>query len=135
MLKESKKEKGEILFGNLCFRKGVNVTVRRGVKWHGAEGIYKARASDPKIKGDTEIIVIGTDIHRLTEIPAASLRWEHDPDCISYDGLLKAMRRAYGDEFSPLEYVTVIFFILRDEVKKNVEKMKKELEKNKGQKK
>jgi len=122
MKRKSNQKKRELLFGTYAFRKGINVTVRRGLKWFGASGVYKAKPTDERIKDSTDIIILGTDIYKCSEMPAITLRWEHDPKCCCFDGLVDAMREAYGDDFNIFEYVTVIYFVLRSEFKEEEKK-------------
>lgn len=104
----------EILFGDFVFREKTNVTVRKGVKWHGAEGEYMARPTkreDPLDEPTIKIVILDTEIHRFRDLPARVLDKEHDERACTYSGLLKGMREAYGESFHEDEYVTVVYFM------------------------
>jgi len=109
-------ENREILFGDFVFRKGINVTVRKGVKWHGAEGEFAARPTKKEGLSDKRkalIVISQTAIHHFRNLPAKVIDLEHDRRARTYSGLLKGMREAYGEDFSENEYVTVVFFKVR----------------------
>lgn len=86
-----------IFFDTMKFRKGVNVTVRRGKKW---------MQKDP-----INIDVVGK---RLMQFKCLSLSPEeiknlHDSDINNYEQLLELMQKLY-DDFCEDEEVTVIWF-------------------------
>lgn len=110
--KKSNIEKKEILFGDFVFRKGINVTVRKGVKWHGAKGAFMARPTKKESyeKAVVEIGILETAIYLFRDLKAKVIDFEHDRRARTYSGLLKGMREAYGEDFSENEYVTVVFF-------------------------
>ena len=108
-------EKREILFGDFVFRKGINVTVRKGLKWYGVSGTFTARPTKRELligedKREAEIVILETAIYRFRDLKAKVIDLEHDRRARTYSGLLKGMREAYGEDFSENEYVTVVFF-------------------------
>ena len=110
-------EKREILFGDFVFRKGINVTVRKGTKWYGVSGTFTARPTRKEScrarSKEAEIVISQTAIHLFRSLPAKVIDLEHDRRARTYSGLLKGMREAYGEDFSESEYVTVVFFKVR----------------------
>lgn len=113
MLRESRKGENEILFGDFVFRTDVepNVTIRRGVKWHGAHGEYIARPSDENDNRQQKIKIIATEIYHFCDLPARVIEHEHIEECMSYNNLLLAMEHAY-DDFDVRQYVTAVYFYL-----------------------
>jgi len=116
MDKSSNKDKKEILFGDFVFRKDIepNVTICRGVKWHGAHGDYVAKPSDNGDKRQQKIRIIATDIYHFCDLPARVIAFEHIKECMDYNNLLLAMEKAY-DDFDVREYVTAVYFYLVEE--------------------
>lgn len=110
-LEKSKMENKEILFGAFEFHEGLNVTVRRGLKWHNMLGMYIAKSSSIGDKGAKRIKILETAIYRFKDLPAKVLSYEHQSECQTYAGLFDAMVNAYGKDFSENEYVVVIYFI------------------------
>jgi len=104
----------KILFGDFVFRKGINVTVRKGLKWHGVSGAFTARPTRKEScrarSKEAEIVILETAIYRFRDLKAKVIDLEHDRRARTYSGLLKGMREAYGEDFSENEYVTVVFF-------------------------
>jgi hypothetical protein len=101
-------------FENPIFHRGVNITVRLGMKWMEALNI-----------GDTiSLIKPGervTAVSRVGEVtglacipfnfmPAEWLRFEHNPNCQTLSGLLDTLHNIYGS-FGAFAPVTIIFFI------------------------
>lgn len=108
-----------IKFGNPVFRPGINLTVRKGKKWLGAElrgyghmprGRYEIMGPDEIIDGEIE--VLETRVRPFNYLVGAFgiLSFEHDPDCHNFAGLLTDMRRAYGETFTKKDEVTLVFF-------------------------
>jgi hypothetical protein len=98
-------------FINPVYHQGLNVTVRRGIKWYD-----KAKIGDkvwinqtgnncPEIDG----IIVGLKYEQFLYLRKDELAFEHDPDCKDISGLRKAMIRAYPD-FTDDEDVTVLSF-------------------------
>ena len=107
----------EILrFNNPVFKPGLNCTMRRGYAW--AERIGKAPAQSllPVDIQDSEgnHVCFGKckyyHICKFCDIKAQWLESQHDPKCRTYNGLRDAMIMAYGDNFSEIEYITVVWF-------------------------
>jgi len=102
----------DLLFINPELRPGYNVTVRKGPKWHGRDNsdinIYKTDDLYRRrliAKGK----IIRTSLKRFGEITEQDLIWEHDPECMTIEGLTKAMERAYtnikrGDVITIVEF-------------------------------
>ena len=104
-----------LLFKNPVLRKGLNVTIRKGNKWMketeiedelniyetGNEGLHQRLAHGK---------IIGKALIPYLLIPEHWLGFEHDSSCENLQGLLKAMKTAYGETFSSEEYVTVVIF-------------------------
>lgn len=90
-----------LLFSNSVFRSGMNVTVRRGVKWSGT----------PKadIFGHG-VVNLRTKILRFMDIEESDIELENDPGCSTLDGLFDGMRTVYGPDFDPREIITLVYF-------------------------
>lgn len=86
-------------FENPTFKKGLNLTVRRGRKW------YKQKADNVKI--------IGTICLPFTQITTGMLKWEHDKKCRTTLGLYIQLKRLYPD-FKSSDEVTLVYFYLTD---------------------
>lgn len=105
----------KLLFKNPVFYLGkVNTTVRLGDKWLNA---VKVGDELEVYETGRETVVIGRAVvenvsyfDHFGGVPINVLRLEHDPECHSYEGLVKAMVRAYGPEFNENNPVTVVFF-------------------------
>lgn len=108
-------------FGNLVFRDGLNITVRRGDKWMGAQGGHVAvDQNNPKsYRGIFLIDTIYIPFQELNEFQLyhGLLRFEHDMACTNWSQLYQVMLKMYGpttsttnDGFKREDYVTVVFF-------------------------
>ena len=88
-----------LYFNTKEFRKGKNLTVRRGTRWHGRKA--------------SNFNILNSEVIRFRNLKDAShkkvLKYEHDPKCRNYDGLLAEMKRIYKG-FSANENVTLVFF-------------------------
>ena len=104
-------------FLNPVFNKGVNLTVRNGIKW-----AYKVAPDDIlllKKTGCDEVVararVFGAymteDFTNNPEMPETWLALEHDPECRTIEGLTAAMDRAYG-KGNWGEKVVAVFFLV-----------------------
>lgn len=100
----------ELLFLNPELKKGINVTVRRGLKWLGYSLV------EPVVIKDTESgdevgkgLIVGRLVLNFSEIPDEVLALEHDSSCTTLDGLYDAMVRAYPD-FKTTDICTILFF-------------------------
>ena len=90
----------ELLFENPVFNKGTNVTVRRGIKWSMES---KAIVKD---LGEVDLKPV---VMRFEDIEVDDIRYEHDPECRTQDGLKKVMQEVYPG-FSSKEIVTLVYF-------------------------
>jgi len=106
-----------ILFRNPTFHSGINVTVRRGIKWAETHGRVVAQGTVDKIY--TPLNILRTKVIRFCDITQGDMDNEHDPDCRNYHGLWAEMACAYHG-FDEQEIVTVVYF----EVIKNAEDIK-----------
>jgi len=77
------------------FRKGKNLTVRKGNYW------MNKKASN--------FDIIKTISCRFRDIPRDLLKYEHDAKCRNYDGLLREMKHIYKG-FTANHIVTLVFF-------------------------
>lgn len=98
-------------FLNPKWHYGYNVTVRLGDKWlcktnpGDKVSIYRTGAVAPLASG----VIIQAEIMRFGDVRIKDLWIEHDPECRTPDGLIKAMLRAYP-EFDLDSHVTVLIF-------------------------
>lgn len=106
-------------FKTPVFNDGINVTVRRGVKWSIAEetefGHPIVDTNDPyHDDGRDKIIgfakVVDVRVIRMCDILESMITEEHDPKCRIYHGLLDVMKQTYGSDFDDKEIVTVLTF-------------------------
>jgi hypothetical protein len=108
-------------------------TVRKGFKWASTAKLGDAlmlcvcrgkcldpeRCGKPKRNGTPwscehctiqgKGVVTGFWVGRFEDIPALFLDYEHEASSRTYSGLLKSMRRAYG-QFGPHDWVTVLMY-------------------------
>lgn len=97
-------------FNKFVFKPGLNITVRRGIKWSGLSGLISVKQTDVSVEyGMIGGIIKSTHIMRFCDIPKTWLHIEHDPDCRTRAGLLRGMRETY-DDFIEEEIVTVVTF-------------------------
>lgn len=101
-----------LLFKNPVFHKGVNLTVRRGIKWAvvpvGTE--INILETDSNILNETGIITKVVVIP-FWDIEKEMLREEHDPRCTNHESLQEVMEEVYED-FSANEIVTLLYFTI-----------------------
>ncbi len=111
----------ELLFLNPCVNVGdINLTVRLGDKW-----LKQANVGDnivicktPEEEGGTatatqlaNAVIVGQMFLPFSQIPPSLLKLEHDPECRSFAGLVRAMTAAYGTSFDiNTADVTLLFF-------------------------
>jgi len=83
------------------FRKGLNYTVRLGDKWRHTDINEMVWIETTGIgKSINAVAQIQRVIYcRLAELPQEVLDKEHDPECHTWEGLLRAMQAAYPDDF------------------------------------
>lgn len=103
----------QIYFSNTSFNDGVNLTVRRGIKW----GIPFEKYSDYDIElmdleaGKT--LGYGNVIRQIAmsfkDLVDEDLKDEQDPECRTVDGLRTIMKQVYED-FDTREIVTLLYF-------------------------
>ena len=94
-------------FTNPVFRKGFNLTVRKGTKWHNVEECRVELGG-----GYTKYVNrLETHVMNFNELTDADLVYEHDPSCRTVEGLLKELKRVYPD-FAENDEVTLITFYL-----------------------
>jgi len=103
-----------IAFGNPTFRKGLNFTVRAGIK-HAA---LSDRIGDVIGLTDVQGNLIGSGnlvnvtVCNLIEIPDFVLKNEHDLDCVKPIGLMHVLQTVYKRTFIPSDIVTCVGFNL-----------------------
>ncbi len=100
-------------FLNPQWHRGMNVTVRKGIKW-----FEKARRGDKVciIRTGNSLpenfgIIDEIDYRKFMSVNIRDLAEEHDRECGTPQGLLWAMIRAYPD-FNLEDSVTVIRFLI-----------------------
>lgn len=100
-----------IYFANAEFNEGLNLTVRRGSKWHGYAGkvLNAVDATNHKFIGKAHIT--STQLRHFPELTAEILEAEHEPKDRTPEGLLESMKNAYPS-FDPAEEVTLIWFYM-----------------------
>ena len=103
-------------FGNPVFHRGINVTVRRGDKWlrNYLQGVRDVVLTDKDDKPVGEGFIQEVAYMPFNMVGVPYLGKEHDPSCVTYNGLLQGMRAAYGEDFSEDESVTVIQFYVKE---------------------
>ena len=108
----------KLKFKNPVFHDGVNTTVRRGVKWSIADepefGYPIIDTNDPVTDDGKDKIIgfakpVDVKVVRMCDISDDMIRFEHDPKCRTYNGLLDVMKETYNN-FSDKEIVTVLTF-------------------------
>lgn len=106
-LRERMANANTLLFSNKIFHSGLNITVRRGTKWHGTKSAWIDLGEGIKIFCDH----IHTQVKCFNDLNDLDL--EHDPECRTWYGLLKVMLEVYPD-FSTDEEVTLVYFFMPD---------------------
>lgn len=103
-----------IKFGNPSFRKGLNFTVRDGIK----HAHLSDKIGDVIGLADVQNNLVGTGILQnvtvcsLIEIPDFVLKNEHDLDCVKPIGLMHVLQTVYDRMFLPQDVITCIGFNL-----------------------
>jgi len=101
-------------FGNPSFRKGLNFTVRDGIK----HANLSDRIGDTVGLADVNGNVIGSGclvnvtVCSLIEIPDFVLKNEHDLECVKPIGLMHVLQTVYGRQFKPGDIITCVGFNL-----------------------
>jgi hypothetical protein len=109
----------KLYFDRPSFHEGVNLSIRRGVKW--ATKIHEhvlAYDSKDELHGGEPIFyceIVDQKVMKFVDIPKDDFKIIHDKDNQSYEKMLEEMKRIYGD-FSEHEIVTLLYFKRRDEV-------------------
>ena len=98
-----------LLFSNLVFNDGFNLTVRRGRKWalEGKANIQLGKGVGEFLPG----VTIQTREARFSSLTNNDVHMEHDPACRTIAGLLAEMQRVY-EGFDVNEIVTLVVFYL-----------------------
>lgn len=94
-------------FSNPVFKDGVNLTTRRGRKWHGVDMAF-IQLGGTHTFGPA---ILATRVLPFNEVTDADLKNEHDPSCRTVEGLAIEMKRVYP-EFELTDEVTLVEFIL-----------------------
>jgi hypothetical protein len=107
-------KKRKMYFKNAVFTMGkINCTTRRGTQWNSPGAfieIYETGSKNKLYDGK----IVSTVKKPFNEIIDEDIVCEHDPDCRTYDGLLNAMKIAYGDDFDENCIVTLVYFTIED---------------------
>ena len=111
-------EKAEYVLDNLhTIDIGVGetgVTVRRGDKWFNRVSGGTSIQLQETLEGKSEVVGSGRVkdvwLGRFVGVPASLIEIEHEESSRTYSGLLASMRRAYGEEFSENDVVTVFSY-------------------------
>lgn len=103
-----------LLFGNPTFRKGLNFTVRDGIKHASLSDqigsvIGLADVNKQLVASGT---LVNVTVCTLIEIPDFVLKSEHDLDCVKPIGLMHVLQEVYDRRFKPSDIVTCIGFNL-----------------------
>jgi len=96
-------EFNELLFNNPVFNKGLNLTVRRGIKWSLQSGAHIENVGS---------VLINTQVMRFSDLTDRDLKFEHDPACRTVTGLYQVLQDTYPG-FDPREIVTLVSFEVR----------------------
>jgi len=81
-----------LLFNKPQFSAGTNYTVRLGDKWDKKVSVGSVLTS---IDGDYRFHIISKITCYFSSIPEDVLKYEHDPSCRTYNGLVEGMADAY----------------------------------------
>ena len=108
------RERKRLLFGDFVFHSGINVTIRRGAKWHDTVGEYLAQPSDEKDSRKCKVNILSTEIHTFRDLPARVVNKGNSDKIKTYSGLLLQMREVYGFEFDEVEMVTAVYFEVKE---------------------
>jgi len=101
-------------FKNFVFHKGLNLTVRNGVKWkclNPGERIILAAKSKEHILRDA--VVDGILCCRFKDISDEDLACEHDVKCRTKKGLKKELESIYG-KITKDTILTMVMFKVKD---------------------
>lgn len=101
----------KLKFKNPVFEFGLNLTVRKGSKWHGKTG--NVRLTDVNGSFKKRAIITTTMYGNYSDVTDEIVKYEHDPECRTVEGLTKAMKEAYPD-FKETDDITLVFFRVDD---------------------
>lgn len=98
-------------FAKLEFKKGLNLTIRRGTR-HSAFLIPGMQFEICDLDGVAHFIAYVDKIvvKGFKHISEAELKYQHDPDCRTFRKAIDVMRKHYGDDFDTREIVTLVWF-------------------------
>lgn len=99
----------QLKFKKPTFRNGMNITIRRGIKDYEKDK-WNDLIHEWKIIG--KIIIMDVHHKKFKELEGLDIEWEHDPECRTYEWLLKTMQTFY-DDFKECEDITVVDFGVR----------------------
>ena len=103
-------EKPVLVFTTYKFRKGINLSIRRGVRMASGLSVGDTISLQPRDgEGMREATITSLKIKRFRDIREEELKAEHDPQCQNYMALLTTMKRLY-DDFDETEIVSMIYF-------------------------
>lgn len=95
----------------------LNLTVRKGLKWSDlcvGDSVTLKETGSPQasiLLPDPVATIFDIKVMRFSDLRryAKLLRYEHDPECRTYPGLLRVMKRVY-DGFFEDEIVTLVLY-------------------------
>ena len=93
----------QLYFHNSTFRKGKNITVRKGSYWHNTKVV------NIKINQSIQTISINTKLMRFRNLKNADLKFEHDPGCRTIKSLYYELKSIYP-QFTRNTNITIIDF-------------------------
>lgn len=105
----------KLYFKNPVFKEGINVSVRRGIKWDVSErdNVLIIDANDPITQDGKDkvlyVVDIETKVMRFADLTDSELANQHDPRCTLWEGLLPVMREVYPG-FGVNEIITIVSF-------------------------
>jgi hypothetical protein len=109
----------DLLFTNPVFHGGVNVTIRRGIKWAAISSNEDWETGHPiKHTGQDKIIgfakIQKKQVFKFYDLIHHDdiLQLEHDKNCTWYAGLRDEIKSIYSD-FEEDEIVTVLYFTVQ----------------------
>lgn len=103
----------KLAFGSRRMHKGLNTTVRKGVKWSQemtpGDSIFLVDTTGQPIGPARVVFAEAFDVNKFHDNVGYLLKFEHDPRCRNWTGLTTALNDAYGaGSWGPI--VTVIGF-------------------------
>ncbi len=94
-------------FANPIFHEGMNLTVRKGIKWRNSDGIVLLADTEGQEVGMARVHV--TITKKFSAVCDDELKYEHDPFCRTKLGLMEVLAKMYG-EITRWDEVTLVFF-------------------------